>query len=621
MDRVARHHGGARCERADRVGESARVTGDDLDVVERHAERVGDDLCEGGLMALSLRREPRRDLDLARGLHLDMATLVGTDARALDVGGHPDPEQPALARGHLPTLVEAVPVRELTQLREARREVSGVVDVGPAVLEGQPEVVGHLLGTDHVALTHGQPVDAEVASDAVHGPLHREAALRPPGPAVGADRHRVGVERLEADPVVGDAVRPQQLRRGDDRDDQAVRDVGAVVVQQVDVEPEDLPLVVEPDVDELDLPALMVRGDEVLTAVLGELHVVPEQSGRPRDEELLRPRVHDLDAEAAADVRRDALDLGERELEERRDHGAHARRGLRRRVHPHAQVVGVPARVHPTRLHRRRGRTIDVETEREAVGRGGDRSGRVTDRLGERGRDVVGDLLVHGVHGRDGDLVPDDGRQHLVGDLDACGRVLRDVTVSRDDHRDGLTDVVDLAVREHMLGAGGGQRRVRDEDRQPLLEPWREVLIGMDGDEAIDLERVGDVDVEDARMRMGAADDRDLVRVLTEVVEVATLTAQQAGVLTAQDGSAEHAGRHALRPSSGACRSRGSAPLSLRTSAACPTAARMPAYPVQRHRLPESPSRIVSPSASGSSASRLHAVRTNPGVQKPHCRP
>ena len=44
-------------------------------------------------------------------------------------------------------------------------------------------------------------------------------------------------------------------------------------------------------------------------------------------------------------------------------------------------------------------------------------------------------------------------------------------------------------------------------------------------------------------------------------------------------------------------------------------------YPVQRHRLPSSPTRTSSSLGCGFSASSDTAAMTMPGVQKPHCRP
>ena len=238
------------------------------------------------------------------------------------------------SRRHLrPERRELVPADQLLQLLQRRRVVAGVVLELAAVLEDQALVVGELVGLDEVRRPHLGAVLAEVRRDRVHRPLHRVAALRPPGPAVRRDHHRVGVERLEDDPVVLRLVGAEQLGRGDDRDDQAVRRVGAVVVPELDVQPEQPAVVVEPDLDVVHLPALVGRGDEVLAPVLGELHRPAERPRRQRHQQLLGPRVVDLHAEAAADVGRDHVDLAEVEAELGGDRGAHAGRGLGRGPH------------------------------------------------------------------------------------------------------------------------------------------------------------------------------------------------------------------------------------------------------------------------------------------------
>ena len=96
VDRRAAHHGGARGEGADGVRHPAGVAGGDLDVLEAHAELVGDDLREDGLVTLALRGQPGRDLDLARGLDVHVGALVGTDPGALDVAGQADADPASL---------------------------------------------------------------------------------------------------------------------------------------------------------------------------------------------------------------------------------------------------------------------------------------------------------------------------------------------------------------------------------------------------------------------------------------------------------------------------------------------------------------------------------------------
>ena len=76
--------------------------------------------------------------------------------------------------------------------------------------------------------------------------------------------------------------------------------------QKRHVEAEQAPVVVEADPDVVELTALVRAGDEVLAAVLDPLDLPAERDRRPRHEDLLGPGVHDLDAEPAAHVGRDA---------------------------------------------------------------------------------------------------------------------------------------------------------------------------------------------------------------------------------------------------------------------------------------------------------------------------
>ncbi len=105
-----------------------------------------------------------------------------------------------------------------------------------------------------------------------------------------------------------------------------------------------------------------------------------------------------------------------------------------------------------------------------------------------------------------------------------------------------------------MLGAAVGQRRVRDQQRQVLRHPRAgvldQVVVGVDRDQPVDVQGRGDVDVDDARVRVRTADERRLQRVVPQVVEVAPATGDQPGVLDARDPLPEQPGRHAA-PGSG----------------------------------------------------------------------
>ena len=286
----------------------------------------------------------------------------------------------------------------------------------------------------------------------------------------------------------------------------------------------------------------------MLAPVLGPLHRVPEAYGGPRHEHLLRPGVHDLHAEPAAHVGGDHLDPVHREAELGRHRLPHAGGGLRGGVHEQGLVVGVPAGQDTLALHRHGGAALDGQVELEDVGGGVDRRLGVAGLLHHHRRRVAGDVGVHEVGGGARGVDPDHGRQRLVVDPDPADDVLGDVPVDGHHHHDGLADVVDLVARQGVLGPAVGQRGVRDQQRQRLAHPAVEVLVGVDRHQAVHLDPVGDVDVEDPGVGVRAADERHLVRVVAEVVEVAAVPGDQPRVLAPPDPGAEQLGGHAPSP-------------------------------------------------------------------------
>ena len=174
----------------------------------------------------------------------------------------------------------------------------------------------------------------------------------------------------------------------------------------------------------------------------------------------------------------------------------------------------------------------------------GDRPLGVADGLHHVRGDVVGHIRMHGVlRGRSGARTHHGG-QHVVLDADALHGVLGRVAVGRHHQRDGLADVADHVLGEDVLGHRRGQRRVGDQQRAALLQPAGEVLVGVDRDEALDVERIEHVDVADPGVRVGAADHGDLVGVVVDVVDVGAQAAQEPVVLAALDTLADHRGRH-----------------------------------------------------------------------------
>ena len=94
--------------------------------------------------------------------------------------------------------------------------------------------------------------------------------------------------------------------------------------------------------------------------------------------------------------------------------------------------------------------------------------------LGDAGDDVVRAVAVHErrVRRRGASMSATTGSGSYLHD-DRARRVLGDVAVARDDHRDRLADVADLVARERVLRAPVGDRLVRDDQRQRLGERAR----------------------------------------------------------------------------------------------------------------------------------------------------
>ena len=303
-------------------------------------------------------------------------------------------------------------------------------------------------------------------------------------------------------------VRPDQLGRRHDRHDDPVGRVRAVVVPDVDVERGDPAVVVVADGDLLALLPLVRRGDEVLAPVLGPLHLPAQRDGGHRHQQLLGPRVHDLHAEAAADVGRDHLDLLQRQLELGRDRprAPTSRPGCEVYTRSDESSASHRACTPLPSIGMQALRSM-YWVKRQRVRRRGQRGLDVPGLLVVAGGDVVGDLGVHRRAGRAGGVHADDDRQLLVGDDDPVADVLGDVPVGGHDHDDGLADVVHLAVGQRVAGARGacscgwGMSTGSGSAIGPV-----QVLVGVDRDDALDVQGGVDVDVDDrGRARAGCA--------------------------------------------------------------------------------------------------------------------
>jgi hypothetical protein len=306
-----------------------------------------------------------------------------------------------------------------------------------------------------------------------------------------------------------------------------------------DVEPQDPPVVVEADGDVMLLRAFVRARDEVLAPVLGELDRLSQQPGGPRHEHLFWPRMHDLDAEAAADVRRDDVDLAQVQAQLGGHGSPHPGRGLRRG--PQAQVarLRVPVRQHAAPFQRRGRRALDRQVEFQHARRRRDHCRGVAALLHRIGGDVSGDVVVHEVPGSASRVDSHDSGQWFIAHVDEVDRVLGQVPVGRDDHDHRLADVVDLAGRQRVRRPPVGERRMRDQQGERLGEPAGQILVGIDRDQAGHVERAADVDVGDARVRVRAAHERRREHPDAKIVEVGPVPADQPVILDPLDTRAE----------------------------------------------------------------------------------
>jgi hypothetical protein len=159
--------------------------------------------------------------------------------------------------------------------------------------------------------------------------------------------------------------------------------------------------------------------------------------------------------------------------------------------------------------------------------------------------DIARHVAVHEVPGRARGLDADHGGHRFVCDGNTLGSVLGEVAVAGDDHRDRFPDVIDLLASQWVRGAAVGQRRVGDEQRQRLGERSGQVVVGVDRGDPVDVEGAGDVDVDDAGVRVRRAHHRRGQRVVAQVVQERPAAGEQPAVLAAVHRFAEHPGHEA----------------------------------------------------------------------------
>jgi len=207
---------------------------------------------------------------------------------------------------------------------------------------------------DQVAAAELDGVEAELGRGTIDETLADERSL---GDARRAERARRCLVRqhglrleLEALP----RIRPDELRECDQREKHALRaDVRADVDPDPVAQREQRPVRADCELDLVHLLTGMVRGHEVLVAVLDPLDRPPVAEREERDQEVFRVELP-AHAEPAADVALDEQDLLGRQAEQLREDVAVEVLHLRRAVHEEPSVrVGLGEEA--ARLERRPG--------------------------------------------------------------------------------------------------------------------------------------------------------------------------------------------------------------------------------------------------------------------------
>ena len=388
---------------------------------------------------------------------------------------------------------------------------------------------------DDIGKAHLARIDPELVRHLVDGTLDRELALRGAVATEGAARRRVGVDDVIGEATCADVVVDRERLVTDEADGRGrMITVGAGVRQRIEVDGRDRAVVHGAKTDAHAHLVASVAARHGLLARVDALAWVAELIGAERGVDLVAAGL--LGAESTADAGLDDADAALGNLESDGDLTTDVERHLRGGDHAHA-ILGVRVGVGAEGLHHRLlGRLGLVDAVDDDV-RLLERALEITV-LGDLVADEVAlEVLAHGHIGADVILVMNDrgvverllevenGGENLVVDLDeAHGGV--DGELIRANHDGNL--VADVAhgavedhrvVRAHLTEALAGKR----------VAHLGNVLVGVDGDDAVDSTGTRGVNGADVSVRIGRTQQLDNVGVARgKVVRVDGTTLEQA---------------------------------------------------------------------------------------------
>ena len=330
-----------------------------LDPCERQLQRVGGNLRQGRFQPLPQHRRADKDADRAIVLDHEPRILLAR-AAALDERHCGEPVIAAIDQAAVQRLV-LVPADFAERALEGDVIVAGV-ELGLRLIRHQlagMEWQLRLLNEIFSAEIHR--IEAEIAGHDVQQALAEKIRLEPSWRAQCADRRLAGDKGFHCQRDIADAVRPRQELRGLGRNDATIgADVSAHIAADMSAHGENRAVALACNLKfTIDL-ARMVRRGEMLAAVLDPFHRLADQPRRERNEKILRIELA-LDAEAAADVDLDHVDVGLGDTKHRRERATVEEQNLGGAEHRESFFRRVPFRNLAAGLQRRSGQSVATE--------------------------------------------------------------------------------------------------------------------------------------------------------------------------------------------------------------------------------------------------------------------
>ncbi len=315
-DFVRRQHQGA-ARHVERARAAGAATVDPFGValfhrdgLERHAELLGDELGEGGLVPLPVRLGAAPQFDAAIVGEFDRSGLLAGGAGDLDIVAEAEAAQLAAAGGVRLARREAGLVGALEAFGEQVRIIAGIVFEAPGVL------VGQLRGRRQVAQADLGTVEAGLSRRRVHQAVHQIGAFGAPGAAIGIDRRGVGEIALHIGVGLGHAVDAAEDAAAGERGYEwgVYGQITAHIGGAGDAQGGDLAVLVERELAGGNHVAAMVVGEEAFGALGAPAHGTADLLSGDQHRRLLGIE-EALHAEAAADILGDDAQLFRRDVE------------------------------------------------------------------------------------------------------------------------------------------------------------------------------------------------------------------------------------------------------------------------------------------------------------------